>query len=132
MRPRRLGASARAGVAILALLVGAMTGLVMVTAVGPEGHRSSTEPAAAAAGNDDAGGSEVVGTQAPRMAVGRSADGGPVLRAVVAAVTPVAGLAWLGTRARSCRGSGEARAVPASRAWAGPGRRRAPPVAAAA
>ncbi|MGH9286920.1 MAG: hypothetical protein ACRD0V_01265 [Acidimicrobiales bacterium] len=124
--------SLRAAVAILALAAGVITGMEILTVAGPEAHRSSSEPAAALLWSDDADGPEAVGTQPPRNpAVGRAIDVARVRSVVLAVAVLAAGVARLRAHRRSCLWTGREFVVRGALAWAGPGGRRAPPLAAA-
>jgi hypothetical protein len=130
--PTRQDALLRAAVATLALVAGMIAGPQLLAGAGPAAQRSPAARVVALVSTDDAGGTETIGTQPPRSpAIGRAADAGGLRSVVLAVVFLAAGVAFLPTRGRACRGNGEALAARAPVAWAGPGGRRAPPGAAA-
>ena len=116
-------------VAILALAVATISGLEAVTTAGADAPPPSTL-AAALLPDDAVHGTETVGVQPPRApAVGRAASL-PTVRCVALAVAAVAaGLACVGACRRSGRPADDRLPARGPLAWAGPGGRRAPPLA---
>jgi hypothetical protein len=127
--PTRHGAARLVGVAILALAVGMISGLEIVTAAGAGAHRPSTEPAAALLPNDAVHGPETVGVQPPRTpTVGRAVGVTGVRSVTLAVAVFAAGVACLGACPWSCRRADDELPTRGPLAWAGPGGRRAPPL----
>lgn len=130
-RPVRQGAARFVAVAILALAVATISGPEAVTTAGADAQPPST-PAAALLPNDAVHGTETVGVQPPRVPdVGRASISS--VRSVALAVVAVAaGLACVAACRRSGRPGGDRLPARGPLAWAGPGGRRAPPLARAA
>jgi hypothetical protein len=131
-RPARHRAARFVAVASLALAVATISGLETVTTAGADAQPPSTQ-AAALLPDDAVHGAETVGVQPPRApAVGRAASL-PTVRSVALAVAAVAaGLACVGAWRRSGRPADDRLPARGPLAWAGPGGRRAPPLAPAA
>ena len=123
----RYGAARAIAVAILALAVGLITGLEIVTTIGTDASRPSTEAAAALLSND-VHGTEMVGVQAPRTpTVGRSSDVAKARSVMLVVAALAAGVACGGACLWSCRRADDEQPPRGPQAWAGPGGRRAPP-----
>ncbi len=117
-------------VAILAVAVVGITGLEIVTTVGADAHRPSTQSAAALLTNDTVHGAQTVGVLPPRTPTVGPGPGVATARAVVLAVVALAaGLACGRACLWSCRRAGDDLPARGPLAWAGPGGRRAPPLA---
>jgi hypothetical protein len=116
-------------VVMLALAVTTISRLGAVTTAGADAPPASTR-AAALLPDDAVPGTETVGVQPPSAPeVGRS-GGVPSVRSVVLAVAAVAaGLACVGVFRPSERPADDRLPVRGPLAWAGPGGRRAPPLA---
>jgi hypothetical protein len=125
----RYGAARAIAVAILALAVGLITGLEIVTTIGTDAPRPSTEAAAALLSNDAIHGTETVGVQPPRTpTVGRSSDVAKSRSVVLAVAALAAGVACGGSCLWWCRRADDELPPRGPQAWAGPGGRRAPPL----
>ena len=131
-RPARHRAARFVAVAVLALAVATIFGLESVTTAAAATQPPSTH-AAAALPDDAVRGIETVGVQPPRApAIGR-AGGIPTVQSVTLAVAALAaGLACVGACRRSDRPANDRLPARGPLPWAGPGGRRAPPVAHAA
>jgi hypothetical protein len=119
-------------VVMVALAVTAISRLGAVATVGADAPPASAQ-AAALLPDDAVPGTETVGVQPPRaLDLGR-AGGVPSVRSVALVVAAVAaGLAGVGVSRPSGRPAGDRLPVRGHLAWAGPGGRRAPPLARAA
>jgi hypothetical protein len=119
-------------VVMLALAVTTISRLEAVATVGADAPPAPTQVAALLP-DDAVPGTETVGVQPPRAPdVGRVGSV-PSVRSVVLAVAAVtAGLAGVGVCRPSGRPAGDRLPVRSPLAWAGPGGRRAPPLARAA
>jgi hypothetical protein len=117
---------------MLALAVATIAGLEAVTTAGADASAQSAQ-APELLPDDAVHGTETVGVQPPRApAVGRAASL-PTVRSVALAVAAVAaGLASVGAWRRSGRPADDRLPARGPLAWAGPGGRRAPPLAPAA
>jgi hypothetical protein len=120
-------------IAAFALAVASIFGARTVTTAGAgttAGADTQPPPAPAATllGDDAAPDTDTVGVQPPRgPAVGRAASV-PTVRSVAPAVAALAaGLAWVGACRQSRRRADAPLPACVTRAWAGPGGRRAPP-----
>ena len=129
-RPARHRAARFVAVAILALTVATIAGPEIVTTGGADPQPPSTQ---ALLPDDAVHGTETVGVQPPRApAIGRAA-GIPTVQSVALVVTAMAaGLACVGACRCSRRRAGDRLPARGPVAWAGPGGRRAPPLARAA
>jgi hypothetical protein len=115
---------------VLALAVGTIARPEIATTAGADPHRSSTEPAATLQSNDAVSGRDTVVVQPPRRTTVARAPGVVGMRSVTFAVSAfVVGAACAGICLWFCRRADEALVRCDPLAWAGPGGRRAPPVA---
>jgi hypothetical protein len=131
-RPTRDRVCRFVALVMVALAVTTISRLGAVATVGADAPPASAQ-AAALLPDDAVPGTETVSVQPPRaLDLGR-AGGVPSVRSVVLAVAALsAGLAALGVLRPSGRPAGDRLPVRGPLAWAGPGGRRAPPLARAA
>jgi hypothetical protein len=116
--------------AILALAAGMIARPALVTTASAGAHRSSTEPAATLQSNDAVPGRDTVGVQPHRRpTVARAPDVAGVRSVMFAVAMLAAGAACVGISLWFCRRADEALVRCDPLAWAGPGGRRAPPLA---
>lgn len=131
-RPARHGLARFAAVALLALVVGMISGPGIIPSAGADVHANSS-PAPALLPDDAVHGNETVGVQAPRTPAVARAAGIATARSVMLVVAALAaGLACAGACRWTRWATGDRLPSPRPRAWAGPGGRRAPPLGRAA
>jgi hypothetical protein len=131
-RSARRGAARFVAVAILTLAVTTISGPEAVTTAGTDAELPSTQ-AAALLPNDAVHGTETVGVQPPRAPdVGRAGSVSSVRSVALAVAAVAAGLACVCACHRSGRPADDRLPARGPLAWAGPGGRRAPPLARAA
>jgi hypothetical protein len=131
-RPARHRAARFVAVAILTLVVATISGPETLTTAGADAQPPSTQ-AAALLPDDAVHGFETVGVQPPRApAVGRAASIPTVRSVTLAGAAVAAGLACVGAFRCSGRHADDRLPARGPLAWAGPGGRRAPPLARAA
>jgi hypothetical protein len=129
IRPARRRVARFIAVATLALAVATLVGAETLTTAGAE-TQSPSGRAATLLQHDAVHGTEAVGVQPPRAPdIGR-AGSVPLVRSVMLAAGAVAAvLACVGACRRSGRPVNTRLPALSTRAWAGPGGRRAPPLA---
>jgi hypothetical protein len=126
-RPARHGVARSVAVAALALAVATILGGGAVTAAGADAHTPAAR-AATLLEDDVVHGNATVGVRPPRAPdIGRAGGVRTVPSVTLAVAAAAAGLACVG----ACHGSrrpADGRLPAHSRAWSGPGGRRAPPL----
>ena len=128
-RPTRHRTARFVAVAILALAVTTISGPEAVTTAGADAQPPSTQ-AAALLPNDAVHGTETVGVQPPRAPdVGRAGSTSSVRSVALAVAAMAAGLACVAACRRSGPPADDQLPARGPLAWAGPGGRRAPPLA---
>jgi hypothetical protein len=128
IRPARRRVARFVAVATLALAVATLVGAETLTTAGAD-TQSPSARAATLLQHDAVHGTKEVGVQPPRAPdIGR-AGSVPLVRSVMLAAAVAAVLACVGARRSSGRPVNTRLPALSTRAWAGPGGRRAPPLA---